>query len=111
MYSVDLTGIAEPHLSTVAAIVGYVHQGRFTEAEAQRMIDRVRVGPGAERPQGTVEPTTPEQSMREQSAQQQAAREHSREWSAGDQSTMPEVPTVREPDPARRRRLGQQPTP
>ncbi|MEW2504798.1 hypothetical protein ACQPXB_28645 [Amycolatopsis sp. CA-161197] len=53
MDSVDLTGIAEPHLSTVAAIVGYVRQGRFTEAEAQRMIDRVRVR-SPESPQGTV---------------------------------------------------------
>ncbi|MEU4669654.1 hypothetical protein AB0F91_17140 [Amycolatopsis sp. NPDC023774] len=53
MDSVDLTGIAEPHLSTVAAIVGYVRQGRFTEAEAQRMIDRVRAR-GPESPHGTV---------------------------------------------------------
>ncbi|WIX75440.1 hypothetical protein QRX50_28445 [Amycolatopsis carbonis] len=53
MDSMDLTGIAEPHLSTVAAIVGYVRQGRFTEAEAQRMIDRVRAR-GPESPYGTV---------------------------------------------------------
>ncbi|MEV4603066.1 hypothetical protein AB0K15_37425 [Amycolatopsis sp. NPDC049253] len=58
MDSMDLTGIAEPHLSTVAAIVGYVRQGRFTEAEAQRMIDRVRVR-DPESPHRTVAPGLP----------------------------------------------------
>ncbi|MGW4489174.1 hypothetical protein ACWEOE_35725 [Amycolatopsis sp. NPDC004368] len=65
MDSIDLTGIAEPHLSTVAAIVGYVRQGRFTEAEAQRMIDRVRVRPGADGPQGTDEPAARRESPAE----------------------------------------------
>lgn len=34
--------IAEPHLSTVAAIVRAAERGLFTEAQAQHMIDRVR---------------------------------------------------------------------
>jgi hypothetical protein len=34
--------IAEPHQSTVAAIVRAVERGLFTTAQAQIMIDRVR---------------------------------------------------------------------
>jgi hypothetical protein len=35
-------GIAEPHQSTVAAIVRAARQGLFTAAEAEQLIDRVR---------------------------------------------------------------------
>jgi hypothetical protein len=35
-------GIAEPHQSTVAAILGAARQGLFTELEAELLIDRVR---------------------------------------------------------------------
>ncbi|MET0135318.1 MAG: hypothetical protein ABW215_17195 [Kibdelosporangium sp.] len=35
-------GIAEPHRSTVAAIVHGARHGLFTDAQAQVMIDRVR---------------------------------------------------------------------
>ncbi|QRP49169.1 hypothetical protein [Amycolatopsis sp. FDAARGOS 1241] len=57
MDSVDLTGIAEPHMSTVFAILGYARQGRFTEAEAHRMIDRLRGLSSHDGPQRTAEPT------------------------------------------------------
>ncbi|WP_410618746.1 hypothetical protein [Amycolatopsis sp. cmx-8-4] len=42
MAPVDLTGIAEPHRSTVAAIVDLVRQGLFTDAQALLMIGRIR---------------------------------------------------------------------
>ncbi|MFI5613993.1 hypothetical protein [Amycolatopsis sp. NPDC051903] len=59
MDSVDLTGIAEPHVSTVVAIMGYARQGRFTEAEANRMIDRLRGLSRHDGPQRTAEPPEP----------------------------------------------------
>jgi hypothetical protein len=37
-----LEGIAEPHQSTVAAILRAAAQGLFTETEADLLIDRVR---------------------------------------------------------------------
>jgi hypothetical protein len=42
-------GIAEPHQSTVAAIVRALEQGLFTAAEAGLLIDRVRM-PATEGP-------------------------------------------------------------
>jgi hypothetical protein len=38
-----LAGIAEPHHSTVAAILRAVGRGLFTTAEAETLIDRLRV--------------------------------------------------------------------
>lgn len=38
-----LAGIAEPHQSTVAAILRAVGRGLFTVAEAETLIDRLRV--------------------------------------------------------------------
>jgi hypothetical protein len=38
----QVAGIAEPHRSTVAAILRATEQGLFSAAEAQLMIDRVR---------------------------------------------------------------------
>jgi hypothetical protein len=38
----SVEGIAEPHQSTVAAILGAARQGLFTELEAELLIDRVR---------------------------------------------------------------------
>ncbi|HKS48967.1 MAG TPA: hypothetical protein VJT49_28440 [Amycolatopsis sp.] len=38
----QVTGIAEPHRSTVAAILRATEQGLFSAAEAELMIDRVR---------------------------------------------------------------------
>lgn len=37
-----ISEIAEPHQSTVAAILHAVRQGLFTAAEAETLIDRVR---------------------------------------------------------------------
>lgn len=37
-----VTGVAEPHQSTVAAILRAVEQGLFTAAQADMLIDRVR---------------------------------------------------------------------
>lgn len=37
-----LVGIAEPHQSTVASILGAVALGLFSAAEAELMIDRIR---------------------------------------------------------------------
>lgn len=38
----QVTGIAEPHQSTVTTILRAVQLGLFTEAQAQLLIDRVR---------------------------------------------------------------------
>jgi len=48
MAPVDLAGIAEPHRSTVTAIVELVRQGLLSDAQALLMIARVRAaaGPG-----------------------------------------------------------------
>jgi hypothetical protein len=45
---VDLSGIAEPHRSTVTAIVELARQGLLSDAQALLMIARVRAaaGPG-----------------------------------------------------------------
>lgn len=37
-----IAGILEPHRSTVAAILRATHQGLFTTAEAELLIDRIR---------------------------------------------------------------------
>lgn len=46
MAPVDLAGIAEPHRSTVNAIVELARQGLLTEAQALLMIGRVRAASG-----------------------------------------------------------------
>lgn len=40
--AMPVIGIAEPHQSTVAAILSAARQGLFTAAEAELLIDRVR---------------------------------------------------------------------
>ena len=40
--SAPLSGVAQPHQSTVDAILRAARQGLFTEVEAQQLIDRVR---------------------------------------------------------------------
>jgi hypothetical protein len=40
--STPVIGIAEPHRSTVAAILSAARQGLFTAAEADMLIDRIR---------------------------------------------------------------------
>jgi len=42
MAHIELAGIAEPHRSTVTAIIDLARQGLFTEAQALLMIGRIR---------------------------------------------------------------------
>jgi hypothetical protein len=48
MAPVELAGIAEPHHSTVTAIIDLARQGLFTDAQALLMIGRVRAAAAGE---------------------------------------------------------------
>ncbi|MBE1496147.1 hypothetical protein H4696_003247 [Amycolatopsis lexingtonensis] len=52
MARIELAGIAEPHRSTVTAIIDLARQGLFTDAQALLMIGRIRAAAG-----GSVIPT------------------------------------------------------
>ena len=45
---IDLEGIAEPHRSTVTAIIDFARQGLCTDAQALLMIGRIRAVAGVE---------------------------------------------------------------